>query len=367
MTEQYASDHRIFETIIGSRAFGTNDEFSDYDKAGIIIPGKEYFFGWKKFEQFDNFKASGDRVLYNFKKALKLMKNNNPNMLDILWIPEKYIIFSTKHWKNILEQKDLFLSKKVRYTYSGYAFNQLKLIKTHKRFLFTPPTSQPKRGDYNLPDISIFPTSQIKATTYAALEFIKQDEKQNFIKELDNIQNNYVIPILARYLKEKEYKIAFEWLQLGIKKQSKAFLSLGTKYLKEEYIEQAKKEIEYYNATKEWMQYCAWKKHRNKARAELERKFKFDTKNAAHLVRIMRMGKEILEEKTINVDRTHIDADELKAIKNGLWDFEKLEDFFYETDKNMNKIYKKSNLRDTPCEDKIDTLCINTIENYLYN
>lgn len=44
----------------------------------------------------------------------------------------------------------------------------------------------------------------------------------------------------------------------------------------------------------------------------------YDTKNAAHLVRLLRMCAEFLQTGTMNVYRTH-DADELKAIKRGEW------------------------------------------------
>lgn len=53
-------------------------------------------------------------------------------------------------------------------------------------------------------------------------------------------------------------------------------------------------------------------------RAESHRKFGYDTKDAMHLVRLMRMGVEILEGKGVIV-RRH-DADELQAIRNGEWE-----------------------------------------------
>lgn len=64
---------------------------------------------------------------------------------------------------------------------------------------------------------------------------------------------------------------------------------------------------------------------RNAARAELERRFGYDTKHAAHLVRLLRMALEALETGELHVKRK--DADELRAIKDGAWSYEYLVDY----------------------------------------
>jgi uncharacterized protein len=46
------------------------------------------------------------------------------------------------------------------------------------------------------------------------------------------------------------------------------------------------------------------------------RKYQYDVKNAAHLIRLLRMGSEFITTGTLQVYRTS-DADELKVIKRG--------------------------------------------------
>jgi len=70
--------------------------------------------------------------------------------------------------------------------------------------------------------------------------------------------------------------------------------------------------------------WVSWKKERNPARRELEEKSGYDTKHASHLVRLMRMGFEILSEGKVIVNRRGLDADELLGIKNGAWAFDKV-------------------------------------------
>lgn len=54
-------------------------------------------------------------------------------------------------------------------------------------------------------------------------------------------------------------------------------------------------------------------------RKALVKRVGYDAKNAAHLIRLMRMCVEFLVDGVLRVDRTGIDAPELKAIKAGEW------------------------------------------------
>lgn len=363
MDFKYVQDRIIFECIVGSQAYGTDNEFSDHDYSGIMIPGKEYFLGFKNFEQYKDFPGV-DKTIYNICKALNLIADNNPNMLDLLFIPERCIVKITPYWEEILKHTDWFLSKRIRYTFSGYAIAQLHRIKTHRKFLLHPLKKEPKRSDFDLPEEPMFPTSQIKAICQAALELIIESEREFFVAELDKIFGDYVVPLLARFIKPEERILAMEWLQMGLKSQVHAFKSVGTQYIKDEYVEQANKELAFYNATSEWRQYQQWKKTRNPKRADLEKKFGYDTKHSMHLVRLFRMGKEYLETGTLSVDRSNIDAEELKEIRNGSWLFEKVEEYAKQQDEELAKLYGLSKLPRSPNREQISDLCVELVSKY---
>ena len=67
-----------------------------------------------------------------------------------------------------------------------------------------------------------------------------------------------------------------------------------------------------------------WLQQRNAERAALESAHGYDTKHGAHLVRLLRMGREILETGHVHVWRGDRDADELKAIRAGEWSYERM-------------------------------------------
>ncbi len=71
----------------------------------------------------------------------------------------------------------------------------------------------------------------------------------------------------------------------------------------------------YRAAARHWANYRAWLANRNPVRAELEARYGYDTKHATHLLRLLRMGEEILREGVVRVLRP--DAEWLLAVRNG--------------------------------------------------
>jgi hypothetical protein len=131
----------------------------------------------------------------------------------------------------------------------------------------------------------------------------------------------------------------------------------------EDFIVLLDRERRFRHAQDEWTKYTSWKTHRNPARAQLEEKYGYDCKHGAHLVRLMRMCREVLVDGRVNVDRTNIDADELKAIRNGAWTYDRLEEFFNKEDSECTAIYnnKKYTVPHTPNMNKIESVCISII------
>jgi uncharacterized protein len=366
MEIKYVEDHTVFECTVGSQAYGTNSPDSDEDRAGIMIPGKDYFYGMKNFDQFQGYET--DKTIYNFKKAIRLISENNPNMLDLLCIPSRCIIKVTPYWQEIMDNADLFISKKCKFTFSGYAISQINRIRTHRAYILNPPKKRPERLDYNLPNISMFETAQLKAliNVESLFEYVTEENRETFVNQLDTIYGNEIVPLFHKYLNPDRKTIALEFLQTALQSQLGTFISLGKRsYVKDQFVEQAEKELVYANEMRNWQRYEDWKKHRNKKRAVLEEKVKYDPKFAAHALRLVRMGEEILKTGKVNVDRTNIDAEELKEIKNGAWPFEQVESYVCSAEQNLNSLYEKSTLQKAPKIEKIDELSIKIIDEYL--
>ena len=87
--------------------------------------------------------------------------------------------------------------------------------------------------------------------------------------------------------------------------------------------------------------------------AELIEKHGYDTKHAMHLVRLLRMGKELLTTGELNVFRQ--DRTELLIIREGGWSLSELTEWAEDMDKQVQEV--KSDLPWGPDLVKIDKLC----------
>ena len=110
----------------GSHAYGTNTPNSDIDIRGVSLNRKEDLIGMSHFETFvDNIT---DTTVYSVNKFFNLLMECNPNIVEMLGLnPEDYAVL-TPIGKKILDNKDLFLSQKVYYSFGGYAYAQLKRL-----------------------------------------------------------------------------------------------------------------------------------------------------------------------------------------------------------------------------------------------
>ena len=97
----------------------------DKDVFGIVIPTKEYFFGLKKFEQFEKKEEYWDVLIYDFRKFIWLLSKANPNVLQSLWTPQKHILKTSWQFEEIVLNKHLFVHKGIYKSFCGYSYGQL--------------------------------------------------------------------------------------------------------------------------------------------------------------------------------------------------------------------------------------------------
>lgn len=97
-------------------------------------------------------------------------------------------------------------------------------------------------------------------------------------------------------------------------------------------------------------------------RRELVRRVGYDAKNAAHLIRLLRMGIEFLTEGTLHIERA--DAPELLDIKRGEWPLEKVKSEAERLFALSQEAYVRSTLPAEPKRDEAERLCVSMISDY---
>lgn len=323
----------ILEVVHGSRAYGTNTPESDTDIKGIcIIPDLKYYTGMQTFEQQDGgwVDAQGnkqDKVVYHLPKFLKLAGDCNPNILEILFADQGDILVCTKQGKKLLENRHLFVSKKARHTFTGYAAAQLKRMSAHYRWTSNPPQKPEYAAAKHVKTTPIGPLG----THLAQSGFLKQ------VRLAD-----------PRTFKEKF--LAF----FGLATRDQEWFDLDIEVIDKGSYEAAKRE---------WDNYEKWKKNRNEKRSELERRYGLDLKHAYHLVRLLRMGLEIVRDGQVIVKRP--DKDELLHIRNGGWTYEQILAYADEMENKIIEAEKTSTLPWSPDWKAIEELQMELIQDAL--
>jgi hypothetical protein len=123
-------DRVIYRCVIGSRAYGLDDEQSDTDRRGFYLPQAQMH--WSLFgvpEQLENDETQ--EAYWELQKFIVLALKANPNVLECLYSP--IVEFATPLAEELLSIRKVFLSKLVFQTYSGYVASQFKKMQTDIR------------------------------------------------------------------------------------------------------------------------------------------------------------------------------------------------------------------------------------------
>ena len=119
-------DNIILLTLGGSHAYGTNNENSDLDVRGCTLNSKMQILTNENFEQFVN--EATDTTIYSFNKLISLLSNCNPNTIELLGNKPEHYLYVSEIGKELIDNAHLFLSKRVAYSFGGYATAQLRRL-----------------------------------------------------------------------------------------------------------------------------------------------------------------------------------------------------------------------------------------------
>ena len=125
------TNERLGQNIIllgmgGSYAYGTNNENSDLDVRGVTMNLKSDLLGLTEFEQYVDDKT--DTVIYSFNKIIKLLLDCNPNTCELFGLKPEHYLYVSEMGQELLDNMNLFLSKRAAKSFGGYAGAQLRRL-----------------------------------------------------------------------------------------------------------------------------------------------------------------------------------------------------------------------------------------------
>lgn len=423
----------IVLNVSGSRLYGNSTETSDYDYRGVFIADASMHISLNEnVEQLGGQTGKGasgeqlcqalldagidieftdDIVLYELRRFIDLSLDANPNILDILCHDYKSAanIYINDLGKILLDNKDLFISKKLKHTFSGYAFAQLKKIKSHNKWIGEfPHTSKiieilkyAFKEDENIDFDFIVqnfggPLAE-EITNQTAQEHttidncLSWEEFYNSYSITECDLNQYRLPRLYDYTKTFDLKAKQlnkdEVIKLNIEDKltsdsvyttdtiktlllkNGSFRQLGGSILSlftegtgifdlgGNVKNHPPKKVgdfvcivildknEYKKNTDHINNMWNWKIKRNKDRAVLEDEFGYDTKHASHLIRLLLSSKELLKTGNYIPELSGDILQMVKDVRAGKYEYEYIIKFSNELENELNMFYNSKDCK----------------------
>ena len=363
--QSWLPKNTFYMCLHGSHAYGTNVEGSDYDFKGVCVAPKSYSTGFvDRFEQAERAFGDYDGAIFDVRKFLSLAVDCNPSVLEVLWAdPSTWLLNADSArngnhpyyekqpgatpWQKIYEARWSFLSQEAKARYSGYAVSQAWKLELHRQYLINPPKKKPEREDFGLGPNPEIPKEQRE---FYESQIQKVIEAWNL--DFGGVDYSYRIELLNAM----KYNLA----DMKMSQEDQYFLAAKKLGLHETTVESLKNERKYNASLKQWHQYQEWKVNRNPKRAEMEAKYGMDTKNAMHCIRLQRTCIEILEGKGVQVKRP--DAEELVAIRNGLYTYDQWREEVRKLEDRATELLKTCTLPRKPDYRKASELCSSIVE-----
>jgi uncharacterized protein len=342
----------LLSAISGSHAYGLNTPTSDIDRRGIFIAPKSDFYSLHVPEQASDEK--NDSVYYELKRFFDLLTSQNPNIIELLGVPADCVEYIDPIFNKVLENKEKFLTRKIRDTFGGYAIAQIGKARGMNKKIVQPMDKEKKTPlDFCfVPDQERTVTLKYWLAVHFPLEPIDEVLSRCGLSALNHIKDGYALfydittPINDKsFLRGICFADSNDVHLSDIPKQGVCFETIVF-YNKDAYSIYCK----------EYKEYWDWVAKRNPARYEknMEVGKGYDTKNMMHCVRLLRMAEEMLRHGELNVRRP--DRDELLEIRDGKREYDELVQYAESKIKLLDEL-----VIDSPLPEKIDTDLINKL------
>lgn len=124
----------LFEAVSGSRLYGTYRENSDHDRRGVFLYSHGGFLGLQTEPDTCTSSYRDGNTIYDIqhhelKKFCRLALNGNPGMLEMLFTPEHYWIFTAPAWSQFYKARFDFLSRRLIRAYGGFMLSEVSRLR----------------------------------------------------------------------------------------------------------------------------------------------------------------------------------------------------------------------------------------------
>ena len=329
-------DMLLFDTVAGSRAYGTDLAGSDEDRKGVFVAPAQYLLGLDDVEQIAD--ERGDEVYYEVGRFVEMLLKNNPNALELLAMPEDCVRF--RHPLYQILRPELFLSKLCALTYGEYAMGQIRKARGLNKKIVSP---QPERRK-ELLEFCHVPEGQGSVPLLAWLAGRGYDPKHCGLTVV-----NHAADLFAVY---HSVDCNYRGLVSPRNPDVLVFSSVPRDALPVAWMHCNQDAFRAH--CKAHREYWEWVSARNEERylVNSEHGRGYDSKNLMHTLRLLDMAHEIATDGMLRVRRPN--RDYLLRVRAGGFDYQDLVALAEEKLASARQAFEQSSLPDQPDRDAVN-------------
>ncbi|MFT4641032.1 MAG: hypothetical protein ACI8T1_004367 [Verrucomicrobiales bacterium] len=351
LDEIQTSPWRLFDAVSGSRAYGTDTPESDIDIRGVFVLPPEQFYGFSPPVQVSD--ATNDITFYELGRFIDLLTKNNPNVVELIGTPKDCIHHQHPLWERL--EPRLFLSKRCRDTFAGYAMGQIRKARGLNKKIVNPFPKE-RRTTQDFCHVMEGQGSMPLKDWLAERAIKPEDCGLVSIPHMRDVYGIYHDPT-----EMGEYRGIFadsEASEVRCSSVAQEAQPIGWMAFNKDGFKKY---------CREYQSYWDWVEHRNEARyaTNIEHGRNYDSKNLMHTFRLLDMAEEIAREGEIRVRRPN--RDELMRIRQGEFEYEDLVDQAEAKVTKIDALFEKSPLPNEPDRDAIERLLVDIRQAFYKN
>lgn len=327
----------IYKVIAGSRAYGLALPTSDTDIRGVFLQSNDILLTGNQTQQVGDKKS--DIVIYEFNRFVDLLSGANPNILENLFVPERCILKIDPVFRTLYDHREAFITKKIKYTFGGYAISQIKKARGLNKKIVNPVDQERKT-----PLDFCYLIAPLSGKMYPFYDVIKSpDSHKNYgLAKMPHGEQLY-----------KMYEGEYGGL-IGDDSNSLRHSEIPKKEKPSHFL--------WYNLDgytshcKDHKEYWEWVKNRNPHRYNdnISHNQGYDGKNLMHCLRMLDMATEAARGKGLQLERPN--REWLLSVRRGEVSYSDIMELIQEKKEEMDDAFETSDL-----PDKLDRELVNHI------
>jgi predicted nucleotidyltransferase len=345
----------LYQCIAGSLAYGTAHAKSDEDIRGIfILPRHHYLSITEPLSMVSD--ARGDVVYYSLHRFIQLASHANPNIIELLFMPDDCIQLMTPTMEAILKVRHLFITKQAYESHVGYALAQIKKARGQNKWINNPqPRTLPKREDYCW--IVLRENNQDNHYPFrpVCLQTTAINLSECHVASLEHCPNVYRLYLIGEKAKGvfRNGIITCE----SIAKEDENDQCIGLLIFNKS---------SYECSLKDYHNYWEWRKNRNERRWLIQETgyLDYDAKNMMHMFRLLLSGENILREGSPIVRFEGENLEFLRDILQGKFQYNELIALANEKIDDLSKLNQNCSLPEHSDLEKLNRLLYQLTESW---